>query len=782
VNAADFQLIVAAKEQLAGSIAAGIADVSHPSAPAVRLQAAADMLQQNLLDELAPGYAVSTLVQYPLNVTSSPYNDPATAPRLAGSATYTTFTTAPSGTPEDLHTVATSCNVSAPYVAQTLANAVGVLEVGQQVVYAANPTPYTIGPGDSLATIAAQFGVQPADLAKGLSVKDPTKGLFAASTALNVSPLTHLVGATDTLSALAGLFGRSIENLGLANEDVPGLVPPGTYTINRRQVSVQRGERLAAIAAAAATTSQQAALDLAAVPLSAGVSAYGLQFGKSFSLSTAKVDVAKAASPPLLTFLLDVKSPATTKSLTLNLGFVVNQLECPLGPPNPTTGYQGSDWLSFVLPFSGEGATASTAIGQVEIPVPLRAYPALPTLLSQSGGFASPPASVADLRLWVYQLEFRHDRAAQDTDYFTVAFNQQPKDTLGNGGYDLAQALARFASVYPQVQQDLTLLPTLAPGATSTIASLAIAALCELVVDVATGWSTWWPQLSEDNDAASDVPGPPTAGDTGAPTTTRFRVDVAPDSNGNLSEVTLTAAAQTPPHADVLWPNLDVRVGDTWQPLTAQSRPAGARQQVFTYRGPSVQASSVSTWRARFTLDLVQQQNAWASVTATRNQDLLPGTSTPTNPAFVYQTPEIGFPDQLVPLLEWSRPLLFGTQGQLQQSLLALATELLGEDGGNGTPPVSVACTLGVPVGVGLATSFLPIALGPRDPTAPLSPTDLAAQLTQAITWWSNWAYGMPTPPVRGGTYCFALSVFSRIDPRRTQPLLRAQRLTYKLT
>ncbi|HYN84641.1 MAG TPA: LysM peptidoglycan-binding domain-containing protein [Pyrinomonadaceae bacterium] len=212
----------------------------------------------------------------------------------------------------------------------------------------------------------------------------------------------------------------------------------------------------------------------------------------AFSFSTAKVSLTDSTSQakPTATFLFSVKAPAGHKHANLNLQYVVNELELP-DPSSIIGSYEGSSWLKFVLPLDGK----QTSIGDVDIPIPLRAYPSPVSLVAQTAAQSVPePQNATSLLPWDFDFVYQHDDAEQDTPLVVVTFNATGPPTLPygaqTGGFDLTQVfnrLAQFMAVWPALKTDLDLLTRHAAGSPpdpNAVASIAAFGKCvEWVAD-----------------------------------------------------------------------------------------------------------------------------------------------------------------------------------------------------------------------------------------------------------------------------------------------------------
>ncbi len=80
--------------------------------------------------------------------------------------------------------------------------------------------------------------------------------------------------------------------------------------------------------------------------------------------------------------------------------------------------------LTFVNPVkSGSPAALAIDLGQPTVPLPLRAYPAMPTLLDHAADAPTRAASVDAALRWTYRFTLRHQSAEQDTIHVRLAFN-----------------------------------------------------------------------------------------------------------------------------------------------------------------------------------------------------------------------------------------------------------------------------------------------------------------------------------------------------------------------
>jgi hypothetical protein len=207
----------------------------------------------------------------------------------------------------------------------------------------------------------------------------------------------------------------------------------------------------------------------------------------------------------------------------------------------------------------------------------------------------------------------------------------------------LFDALVRFNQFYPQLPPTLQQLATVEE--TDTDLLNAIATFSRLVENVTQQWERW-----------DELKTPPRARD-------RDFVIKETHSNNTVTErsnnkVTIEASQPVPldhfpllelPEFDMQLREPEPTVNDRLSLRTYDfsERPEGS---VIEYFGESDIPDRKLTLPS---LDIIAQQNAWAAIWLTRNDDLISGGNT--NPAFVFQTPQIRFSDRLTPLLTNSK-------------------------------------------------------------------------------------------------------------------------------
>ncbi len=472
------------------------------------LAAAQEALYQQLLINLSNAYATDSIIQYPVTI-QSPETDVDTAPRLSGKPLSTTYSTVSTDT---IATIANLYNVSNQYLAKIIANTPRILNTAatlsfnnqtatMQQIADATQSPIDIV---TLQIIATFFKTSVDDLADNVTVT-AGGGLFAPNSTLNISPIKKAISATDTFESLSEFFNQSLSEIAIANQYVKNIFVVTSITADGQTIAVnaqdclysasQKFKPIIDIATLASDLATQTNL------LTPQVNLFAIQVVPDYTLSTAKVPLVNNGA--LLTFMFNTKSEAQYKKLFLDLNYVMNELEYDIqaGASNISE-YQASSWLSFIIPIDStvtELKNIDSRIGQVEVPVPLRSYPTPPSLISQAGEPEYPQASnVVQAKMWTYALTYERQDAAQDTDYLTVTFNTSTQSSTlaaANASDNSAQlfnelfnALAQFNFVYPALKNDLTLLPTLKPGTPNPLATKAMTVFQQLVAEVANAW------------------------------------------------------------------------------------------------------------------------------------------------------------------------------------------------------------------------------------------------------------------------------------------------------
>ncbi len=495
-------------------------------------------------------------------------------------------------------------------------------------------------------------------------------------------------------------------------------------------------------------------------------------FEDAYSISTGKLPMVEGESNAA--FLFNLSSEDQHKNVTLDLNYVVNEMEYDIQPADKIEQYEPSSWLSFIVPI-GSSATqpevkVDTRLGELEIPVPLRAYPVLPSLIAQAATASVPDSNtLAEAKLWDYSCTFEYQPAAQDTVFLLVSFNlfDEHQALAMARQPDLFDWLAQFASIYPELKNGLALLPAWKPGQAYDAPLLAASTLADLAQKIANVWRVYPPAPVRPDDIK--VKGQKFL----------YQLDVTRTGDNQFLDTLRLTLLERPVGSTLAWPS--VYVGD--QKLTVTGPPPPPDQILYKYP-PDIPAAGPLTQRFVFTRnDIIQIFNAWTAVSIARNLLLVDagpeGAAAPfTNAGFVYTTPLVGFTNKLTPLLTHNRPIdIAGITGPpagktLAQYLSILFQQLLEiGTGPSGPRPnvIKVASNYGYslastgPTGAGAALmAYLPILMQPKfnfhsSDLGVTGPTAFVSRLASQIETWQ----GENRPSRNRGVYSFDVSVFS---------------------
>lgn len=518
---------------------------------------------------------------------------------------------------------------------------------------------------------------------------------------------------------------------------------------------------------------------------------------KSSQLGNAKTALAATAAG-MVSFPLDLAQPSRHRSVALEPVYAINEIEFNIKPVED--GYISSNWLSFVRPFDRFAPAAFSAeLGAPVAPVPLRAYPELPALVSQTAETPSDPHSVDEALHWAYVFTYAHKSAAQDQIRLEIEFNRSPTAKASALTDDtLFQALAQYASAGDTLWHILGRLqsPDLDPA--DQVLANALDTYSRLAETVAGSWSGWWGVGSCDEAvAAAGRIRPAHAGLI--PPTRKAAPRVEDGEQGGAPHefyhylatldsamidtvdvyVTLTLNRLSA-DGDAGWPEIIVIREDGKAIPLAGAVPVGTTR-VYTFpnadKGDLVPAFTRLGFRCAIPgLQIARYQNASSAVSVIRNAHLLGPEGPETCTAFVYSTPQFGFPEPLVPLITVGSRLDIGTW------TISAATNPLGPlfDAIFDGDPAGREIAIAIRYGYTLVASdppietLLPVKLHPR---FLYDPASTVASIIEAVETWA----GQVQPVTVGGLWGFGISLYSSTDPSLDRPLLELQRIVSPL-
>jgi len=533
----------------------------------------------------------------------------------------------------------------------------------------------------------------------------------------------------------------------------------------------------------------------------------------NFTLSSTKIPLSPESS--YLTFFFDTKSPEKLENLRLELAYRSNEVEYDITDVEGISDYQASSWLTFILPMGTtesdrcDPKTEPNCIGDVDIPIPLRAYPISPSLvLHRAEPDDDSLQRLQDIRQWNYQFVYEHLDVAQDSIESRIEYNAIPPTANGVNAQvsastnvrseqqNLFSKLVNFATIYPQLLPTLKELANEQTQLNAEVIDRAIDDFTTLVREVAIAWQNWRQHNSQ-------TPVQTTVAD--------YTIDefIANDTN----QMTIHRRETSLAFPTVIVPR--------YQLETAPIPNSQALEGIYRFKQKTDEDAALDAVFGESdipdrvltipNLDIVQHQNAWASIWLTRNKKLVrqrqpDGTPTnafmTTNPDFVFQTPEVRFSNLMAPLLVNTQRWDIATIGSVDNTpqahplethlehLFATLLPLLP------VPPQSplkaygfrVACryAFALSVGTGITAdllSALPVVLSPRFSVAagqdPLSATaELRNSLASEIKHW----FQLNEPNATNALFVFSISLFSNPEETSTSdavhlPLLRVDHL-----
>jgi len=506
----------------------------------------------------------------------------------------------------------------------------------------------------------------------------------------------------------------------------------------------------------------------------------------TITLSSPKLTLATAAAQPL-TFL--VTAPEVTRgadgevipSLTLDLEYDGSSIEHQIGSLAGIEGYLASSWLSFVTAAGTEPLRAE--LGPIEVPLPLRAFPATPTLTEQSGTGSGDPQGTLDQRTrWdyraTYQLPFHYP---QDVIHGRVEFNLRDLLAASDGFMDALGPIAQLVSVLPALQADLDGIVATIDATTTTASDGQAVADAKIAMDALTAMLTDIVTAVGDN-ALTAAPAAASRAGT-ASLTYPFEIAesaVTVDTTPGAQLVTLKGALP----ANAGKPRVDI---PGWTAQTFEPPGAAAddvRHFVYKRAGTGGMTTYLLNANAQTipqrtlvlpSLDVLERQDAQTTIWLERNRDLV--AHRPTADAFVYKTPEVTFTNPLHPTIVGAEAFDIGSlsfgSAPLADHLTNLLTALLIH---NVEPELTFQLEVTYAYSLNALLSVIPLPVFLQPPltvtTGQTTGTDSSSVQAMAADWAAaitTWFTG--TVPLGAGNLQFDLTVMSNLTAK-PMPLL----------
>lgn len=361
----------------------------------------------------------------------------------------------------------------------------------------------------------------------------------------------------------------------------------------------------------------------------------------SHAYSFSPADLPLSTGLHWLTTLISARTPEDSRFLETTPKYQIGFLEHAFQSQHEKYGFTPSSWLSFVLqkdlyPSNPTTETLDVSLDPQKIPIPLRSFPPMPKLKSQSGMQAYEPAAIkriSEALLWDYSVTAGMPMASQDTLVLAVDFNTELSSSDDTALMELSEpaaetlfeALAAYVTEAPKLEEHLK--------TGDKYFSFAVDRMNVLAGNVATAWKNWEP-----------VPVPPSP--EGAWT---WRLNAS--ESGSDLQLTFATSSPNAPDASV-WPEVTIG-GKKFTQDKHATRNAQKSGWCQTYCGPSTPPAEVAgedvklKWSNLFVLD---RQDALTSAWVERDANLSTDSRT-VNSNFVYRTPVLKFKSPVVPLI-----------------------------------------------------------------------------------------------------------------------------------
>ncbi|MGE5527214.1 MAG: LysM peptidoglycan-binding domain-containing protein [Methanosarcina sp.] len=493
--------------------------------------------------------------------------------------------------------------------------------------------------------------------------------------------------------------------------------------------------------------------------------------------STFKIEAVSGSG--FLTFMFTAADPTEQGAVPLQVGFAVDMIEHQIGTVPGIEGYRASSWLSFPIPL-GSLPLAEPELGNLEVPVVLRAYPTPPTLGQQTTRAdldeSSARAAVQSAARWTFLADYEQLHVAQDRIGAEAEVNipGEGKLLLDGEPEDLFAALAGLLAVLPQLQAvfdaDLVSVTTQTERGSKTLtrAANALAAFTELVESVAERW----PARSVAQLA------------TGEPKGESFEFEIKETHyTGPKGEDDLLVSVESEERpAGVPAPAIEI-AGYEAVPTDGGARyRRDAESPFLTWReGARIAGRTVAVGP----LDGLGVQNGRLALQITRNAELVE--HNPTRQPFVYTTPFVRFPSICTPLLSTPLPIdvaavATGTprRATLAEHLQALFSTLLAS-APEGVRKVQLQTSYGLRLEgeSELPIAMLPVKLAPAIEFAVPKDWEAGGFTEKAAAAILDWTHEHHAD-VAAGVLAFDVSVFSSLAAT-TLPLVRLSGLYLNL-
>ncbi|MEV7570168.1 LysM domain-containing protein [Streptomyces tanashiensis] len=475
-------------------------------------------------------------------------------------------------------------------------------------------------------------------------------------------------------------------------------------------------------------------------------------------------------------FLLTVPDVAAHTALDLTLGFGGVELEFGIGPESEE--YERSDWLTFLTPLaSGSPTAVDFGLGAPRVPIPLRAYPPMPILLDHHAVVPHTVSRLDEALHWRYRCAVQHQSAGQDTVELQVTYNQQAPGPTAAPADDLFTALARYTAVSAPLLGLLAGLPDWerADADRRTALTNALGTYRTLAVAVADAWALWW--------GSDPAPSPsPGAAPAGGPVPDVYRYEFGLDSrDGWYTTLRLDGTAVSgagtvgrPERVDVV-----TAAGERHRLVPDEPGACGCTgtEHCWCYVFPlrTVEAFTLLTFELTFPpVHVATHQNASATARVTRNARLLGAEWPDTASAFVYRTPEVGYPEPVVPFIDITGAVAVGPWDLPDRNpLTAVFDAVFDGDPAGRTIAIGARYAYTLVAGDPPVSALLPVVQS----TVGAYDDGTVPALTRVLDEWTE----REQPETEGGAWAFRVSLHSSVDASLRRPVLQLRHLSSAL-
>jgi len=595
---------------------------------------------------------------------------------------------------------------------------------------------------------------------------------IAAKLGLPINPVTKILNAKRSLAAaiprgLAAPYKSQIE----PPDDHPYLKAARAKLEQELLIQLSSAYQIDSVVSVLATgTAPESDPDTAprlygkVVQMAAGIA-------DPYTLSTASVAMDGAANGNYLSFTFTTPDSAATAIVEFSAEFDATHVQFGLEPmPAPLSGYTASSWLTFLTLLQTDSAAPAIngALGSLAIPLPLKAFPTAPTLVSQTAtGFAQQDGSLAAARLWGYAFTYDYAGAGQDDVHARVDFSMPTPATRQTGTADFPTMLVQFSAVWPAILALLNATPQ--SPAQEVSFSVAMQSFAWIADQIAGLWPSNGAALGEfegDERSLSFMV-------TQAPVDVHDPEDIVVNPNSTVTgvlQITSTAPQGFPsPRVDIANFTTTPNGWSKDQSSYIYTVGDGTETSYLGYDqalGIPRRAVSMVTdpGNAAQFYDLLASQQAWGAISIARNEfyGALPG-----NKAFVYRTPYVRSVTPVVPMLEPSVHFDMARFGPsepapLSTYLSAFLSALLTPPGASSpqATPLRMSAAFGYQLSpLGTLTVEVPILL--TVPASLLPDSQIVSDTAVQITEWvlSQGLAGRP------GQLLFAMTLYSGGTP-----------------